>query len=75
MNMNRLTASPSQNGAKTYESTGNLGSPKRFRETAEKLRLNEDRLKEHGAVHLGKDLANYEPKQFLGSGNLLNGAL
>lgn len=27
-----------------------------------------------GAVHLGKDIANYENKNYLGGGNLLNGA-
>jgi hypothetical protein len=26
-------------------------------------------------VHLGKELSTYEPKNYLGSGNLLNGAL
>ncbi len=70
INQNRLSASP----LSKKTATGTLGSPAR-KEIEEKLQENVERLKNHGAVHLGKELSTYEPKNFLGSGNLLNGAL
>jgi hypothetical protein len=62
INMNRLSASPqrTQSGSNANMKTTSLGSPKRNKETEEKLQENHERLKQHGAVHLTKDLANYE---------------
>lgn len=66
MNEQRMSAGPGM-------TTTGLGSPKPKREGVDKLAENNERYKQHGAVHFGKEVANYEPKQYLGVGNLLNG--
>jgi hypothetical protein len=44
-------------------------------DAGEKVMNDQDRFKKHGAVHLGQDIANYEKKNYLGQGNLINGAV
>lgn len=66
------------NGQRSPTKTGGvsadgLASPKRLKEAAEKVIQNNDRFQQQGAIHLGKGIANYEQKNYLGSGNLLNG--
>ena len=73
MNTNRLSASPTRNGGQTSLSA--TGSPKRQKELPEKLNENLERMKAHGAIHLGSGVSLLEPKHFLGNGNMLNGGI
>lgn len=73
MNTDRIGASPSRTNAQTSFSA--TGSPKRQKESTEKLKENYERFKAHGAVHLGSGVSLLEPKHFLGHGNLLNGGM
>ena len=73
MNTNRLNASPTRNDGQTSFSA--TGSPKRQKNSPEKLNEKVERLKAHGAVHLGSGVSLLESKHFLGQGNLLNGGL
>ena len=67
--------SPSPTRLAGSMSAQNLPSPKRFKHTAEKVLENQDRLKKFGAVNLSKEVASYEPKAFLGQGNIINGGI
>ena len=59
--------------------TGKLteGLTKKVLDTNEKLNRNTDRFKQYGAGHLGEEISqmtHIDKKQYLGQGNLLNGA-
>lgn len=72
-NTNRHSPSPTRHGGSM--SAHNLPSPKRLKHTAEKVLENQDRFKKFGAVNLSKEVASYEPKAYLGQGNIINGGV
>jgi len=73
INTNRVHASPTANHPQISLSAS--GSTKRLKDSADKEKLNLERLKAHGAAHLGSGVSLMEPKHFLGHGNLLNGGM
>lgn len=41
----------------------------------EKVKQNTEKLKAHGAIHLGEDVATLEPKAYRGAGGVLHAAM
>ena len=49
--------------------------PKKASKSYERVQDNQEKLKAHGAIHLGEDVVNLEPKVFRGAGGILNHAM